>query len=115
VETLSIVAEFDVPGNVCAGVFAGGVDGPVDSFDFHSSVERFGKGVVETHSGSPDGSSDVEQVGRGCERLAGILCSAVGVKYCTQGEGIIPGGHGECVDHEFGAKMVGHGVIRCRL
>jgi hypothetical protein len=32
------------------------------------------------------------------------------VKYCTRGEGIVPGGHVECVDHEFGSEMVGHGV-----
>jgi hypothetical protein len=42
VETLSIVAEFDVPGNVCSGVFAGGVDGAVDPFDFHGGVEGLG-------------------------------------------------------------------------
>jgi hypothetical protein len=45
VETLSIVAEFDVPGNVFSGVFTGRVDGAVDPFDFHGSVEGFGEGV----------------------------------------------------------------------
>ena len=39
VETLGIVAEFDIPGNVFAGVFAGGIDGAVDPFDFHRGVE----------------------------------------------------------------------------
>jgi hypothetical protein len=45
VETLSIVAEFDVPGNICSGVFAGGVDGAVDSLDFHGGVEGFSEGA----------------------------------------------------------------------
>jgi hypothetical protein len=45
VEALGIVAEFDVPGNVFAGVFAGGVDGAVDSFDFHRGVEGFSESV----------------------------------------------------------------------
>ena len=42
VETLSIVAKFNVPGNVFSGVFAGGVNGAVDPFDLHGGVERFG-------------------------------------------------------------------------
>jgi hypothetical protein len=80
VETLCIVAEFDVSGNICSGVFPGGVDGAVDPFDFHGGVKGFGEGVVETHSGGPDRSPDVEEAGRGRERRAGILGSAVGIK-----------------------------------
>jgi hypothetical protein len=80
VDTLSIVAEFDVAGNVFSGVFAGGVDGSVDSFDFHGGVEGFGEGVVVAYSGGADGSSDVEVVGCGREGRAGILGAAVGVK-----------------------------------
>jgi hypothetical protein len=54
VETFSIVAKFDVPGNILSGVFTGRVDGAVDSFDFYCGVEGFGEGVVETYSGGPD-------------------------------------------------------------
>ncbi|HSL09340.1 MAG TPA: hypothetical protein VK887_15395, partial [Pseudonocardiaceae bacterium] len=80
VETLSIVAEFDVPGNVFPGVFAGGVDGTVDPFDFDSGVERLGESVVEAHSGGPDRPLNVEEVGGGREGRAGVLCAAIGVK-----------------------------------
>jgi hypothetical protein len=45
VETFDIIAKFDVSGNIGSGVFAGRVDGTVDPFDFHGSVERFGQGV----------------------------------------------------------------------
>jgi hypothetical protein len=45
VETLSIVAEFDIPGNILSGVFTGGVDGTVDPFDFHGGIEGFGESV----------------------------------------------------------------------
>jgi hypothetical protein len=51
VETLTIVTEFDVPGNIFPGVFAGGVDGAIDPFNFDSGVERLGESVVEAHSG----------------------------------------------------------------
>ncbi|HKR50373.1 MAG TPA: hypothetical protein VJT72_12505 [Pseudonocardiaceae bacterium] len=44
-ETFGIVAEFDVPGNVFSGVFAGGADGAIDPFDFHGRVEGFGQGI----------------------------------------------------------------------
>jgi hypothetical protein len=54
VETLGIVAEFDVPGDVFASVLAGGVDGPVDSFDFDGGVEGFSESIVETHPGGAD-------------------------------------------------------------
>jgi hypothetical protein len=80
VETLSIVAEFDVPGNILSGVFAGGVDGAVDSFNFHGGVEGFSESVVETHAGGPDRPSDVEQVRRGSKGSAGILGAAIAVK-----------------------------------
>jgi len=79
-ETLCIVAEFDVPGNVCAGVFSGRVAGAVDSLDLHGGVERFGEGVIETHSGGTDRLLDVEQAGHDRERFAGVLCSAIGAK-----------------------------------
>ena len=42
---MSIVAEFDVPGNIFSGVFACRVDGLIDSFDFDSGVERLGESV----------------------------------------------------------------------
>jgi len=42
---LSIVAEFDVSGNILSGVFTGRVDGAVGPFDFHGSVEGFGECV----------------------------------------------------------------------
>jgi len=80
VETLSIVAEFDVPGNVFPGVFAGGVDGAVDSFDFDGGVERLGESVVEAHSGGADRPSNVEEVGGGREGRVGVLCAAIAAK-----------------------------------
>ena len=70
---MTIVAKFDVPGNIFPGVFTGWVDGAVDPFDFHGGVEGFGEGVVETYSGGPDRSPDVEEVGYGREGVAGIL------------------------------------------
>ena len=79
-ETLCIVAEFDVSGNVCSCVFAGGVDGAVDAFDFHGGVEGFRWGVVEAHSGGADRSSDVQVLGRGRAGRAGIVGTAVRVK-----------------------------------
>jgi hypothetical protein len=42
VKTLTIITEFDVPGNILSGVFAGRVNGAVDPFHFHGSVEGFG-------------------------------------------------------------------------
>jgi hypothetical protein len=84
---LGIVAEFDVPGNIFAGVFAGGVDGAVDPFDFHGGVEGFGESVVETHSGGPDRPSNVEEVGGGREGRTGILSAAIRVEYRTLARG----------------------------
>lgn len=72
-ETLSIVAKFYIPGNILSGVFTGRVDGAVDPFDFHGSIEGFGEGVVETHSSGSDRLPDAEEVRRGRERHAGIL------------------------------------------
>src|SRR2546423_9165554 len=34
----------------------------------------------------------------------------IGVKYRTLGEWIVPGSHGERIDHQFCTEMVGHGV-----
>jgi len=51
VKTLSIVAKFDVPGNILSGMFTGRIDGAVDPFNFHGGIEGFGKCVVETLSG----------------------------------------------------------------
>lgn len=79
-ETLSVVVEFDVAGDVCSGVFVGGVDGVVSAFDFHGSVEGFGEGVVEAHSGGADGSPDVQVIGRGREGRAGVVGAVVAVK-----------------------------------
>jgi hypothetical protein len=39
VKTLTIITEFDVPGNILSGVFPGRVNGAVDPFYFHGSVE----------------------------------------------------------------------------
>lgn len=99
VEPLSIITKFDVSGNVLSGVFAGRVDGTVDPFDFHGSIERFGQGVIETYSSGPDRTSDTEEVSRSREGFAGILASAVGVEYRTIGELIVPGSHHQRVDH----------------
>ncbi len=52
-ETLSIVAKFDIPGNIFSGVFTGRVDSVVYPFDFHGSVEGFGESVVETYPVAP--------------------------------------------------------------
>jgi hypothetical protein len=73
VKTLSIVAKFDVPGNILSGMFTGRIDGAVDPFNFHSGIEGFGKGVVEAHSTGPDRLSDTEEVRRGRKRYASIL------------------------------------------
>jgi hypothetical protein len=80
VKTLSSVAEFDVPGNICPGVLPGRINSAVNPLDFHGGVERLGKGVVETHSSGPDRSPDAEKLSRRREGCAGILSSAVGVK-----------------------------------
>ena len=53
---------------------------------------------LETHPGGPDRLSNAEEVRCGRERRAGILCTAIGVEYSTLDEGIVPGGHGQCVD-----------------
>ena len=45
VQTLDIVAELDVPGNVFAGVLAGRVDGTVHPLNLHRGVERLRLGV----------------------------------------------------------------------
>ncbi|MDQ3763265.1 MAG: hypothetical protein M3460_17030 [Actinomycetota bacterium] len=59
---MSIVAEFDVPGNIFLGVFTGRVDGAVDPIDFHGGIEGFGESVVETHSSGPDRLLDAQEV-----------------------------------------------------
>jgi hypothetical protein len=107
---LRIVAKFDVPGNIHPGVFTGRIGSAIDAFDFHGGVERFGERIVETDSGGPDRSPDVEELGRGRKGRAGILGSAIRVEYRTRGEWVVPGGHAECVSHEFGPEMIGHGV-----
>jgi hypothetical protein len=61
-------------------VFAGGVDGAVDSFDFDGGVERLRESVVKAHSGSPDRPSNVEEVSGGREGRAGVLCAAIAIK-----------------------------------
>ena len=42
---MSIVAKFDIPGNIGSGVFTGRVDGAVDSFDFDCGIKGFGESV----------------------------------------------------------------------
>jgi len=61
-------------------VFTGRIDGAVDPFDFHGGIEGFSESVVETHSTGPDGLPDAEEVRRGRERGAGILCTAIAIK-----------------------------------
>ena len=48
VETFRIVAELDVPGHVCAGVFPGGIDGAMGSLNFQRRIEGLGERIVET-------------------------------------------------------------------
>jgi hypothetical protein len=48
VETLRIVAELDVPGDVFPRMFACGVDGSVDSLNFQRGVEGLGERIIET-------------------------------------------------------------------
>jgi hypothetical protein len=74
VETLSIVAEFDIPDNILSGVFASRVDGTVDPFDFHGGIERFCESVVETHTGGP---TDCRML----RRIAGVANAAL--VYCV--------------------------------
>jgi hypothetical protein len=45
VETLSIVPEFDLSGNIFSDVFTGRIDGAVDPFDFYGGIEGFCEGV----------------------------------------------------------------------
>jgi hypothetical protein len=78
VETLGIVAEFNVPGNILSSVFAGGVNGAVDPFDFHRGVERLGESVVETHPGGPDRPPNAKEVGGGREGRWYIECRGRG-------------------------------------
>ncbi len=47
-ETLRIVAELDVPGDVFPRMFACGVDGSVDSLNFQRGVEGLGERIIET-------------------------------------------------------------------
>jgi hypothetical protein len=65
---------------------------------------------LETYSGGSDRASNIQQVGRGRESCAGILSSAIGVEYRALDERIVPGSHGQRVDHQFAAKMVSHGI-----
>ncbi len=74
---MSIVSEFDVSGNIFSSVFTGRVDSAVDPFDFYGGIEGFGEGVVEAYSGGPDRLPDAEEVRRGREGRAGILCTAI--------------------------------------
>ena len=80
VETFAIVAELDVSGYICAGVFACRIHGAVDSFHLQCSVERLRLRVIETRSGATDRAADVELGGGAGERFAGVLGAAIGVK-----------------------------------
>ena len=46
----SIVKDFDVIEDVCAGQIAGFVDAPADALLFQTAEERFGHGVIPTIS-----------------------------------------------------------------
>jgi hypothetical protein len=65
---------------------------------------------LEAHSGGAHRSPNLQAVGGGREGRAGILSAAIGVEYRTLGEWIVPGSHGERIDHQFRTEMVGHGV-----
>ena len=80
VETFAIVAELDVSGYICAGVFACRIHGAVDSFHLQRRVERLGLRVIETRFGATDRAADVEFAGGAGERFAGVLGAAIGVK-----------------------------------
>src|SRR6266508_4956242 len=86
VEPLGVVAEFDVPGDVLAGVFPGRVGGPVDAFDLHCGVERFGLGVIVADAGASDRPAEPEFGGVFGECLRGVLGAAVGVDDRVLGE-----------------------------
>jgi hypothetical protein len=80
VKPAGIVTEFDVAGDIRAGVLPGRVDGPVDPFDFHGRIERFALGIVPADAGPPDGTTDAAGGGVVGELLRQVLRSAVGIK-----------------------------------
>ena len=77
VETFAIVAELDVSGYICAGVFACRIHGAVDSFHLQCRIERLRLRVIETRSGATDRAADVELGGGAGERFAGVLSAAI--------------------------------------
>jgi RNA-directed DNA polymerase len=54
---------------------------------------------LETHSRTGHRSADLQAVSGGREGRAGILGAAIGVEYRALGEWIVPGSHGERIDH----------------
>ena len=103
-ETFAIVAELDVPGNIRAGVVAGGVNGSIDPLDLECRVERLRLRIIEAHTGSTYGLAHVESVRGLGEHRAHVLAAAVGVKYRAWGEVVnYPNGLGPLqYAHHFG-------------
>src|SRR6187551_2036648 len=73
VKSLGIVAELDVAGHICAGVFPCRVGGAVDPLDFERGIERFREGIIEAGTHSAHRWADVEPGGGFGERFASIL------------------------------------------
>lgn len=108
-ETLVIVAQFNVGSDIRYCSFSGGIDDSVNSFVFQCGKERFRHGIIEAYSGASNRLSDSERAKRAAERGGHVIAATVRVEYRPALDWIVSGGHPDRVLDKRSFVVVVHG------
>ena len=92
-ETLPIIADLDVPGNVLPCFLSRRVRGSIHPLDLNRRVKRFRQRIIETDPGTPDRLADPQVLEHAGELGRGVITPAVRVEYRAGREIDIPGRH----------------------
>src|SRR5260370_16526673 len=105
-KTSLIIAEFDPPRNIIAGLLPRRVSGPVDQLDFQRAVDRFGEGVIVADPCPSDGLPYPKFFQRSGE--LGGSASPARVEYRSFRKVEVPSAHLDLLDYQWRLVILVH-------
>src|SRR5271167_1552904 len=108
VETLSIVAQFDVACNITHGLFASRIDCAIHELLLEGREERLGRRVVIAYAGSPERLAEPELIEQFRIVAGRIVASAVRMRDTICSEGMVLRSHLHRIGYQRGTEMAGH-------